>query len=129
MVTDFSPGRSIAKSPKEAIVTWLATTRGDLSANIRAYRDAATPDRAAIADRGTLHALQSVDEVLARNTAVQVETSGERARLVGFDESGRFVAITVSRRAVQNPPDWMVTEYSIDLADQWCAQLPSSRPR
>ena len=119
-VADFSPGWSTAKSPKEAIVTWLGAKRSDLRASIRAYGSAATQDRAAIADQATLDALSSVDDVLAQNIAVQVEASGQQARLLGVDQGGRSVAITVSRSPSHEPSDWMVTGYNLDLGDQPC---------
>ena len=88
-----------------------------------------TPDRAATADLATLDALDSVDQVLARTRiTVQKGVDVETARLRGLDSDGRSVDIALQSIAgiAKGSPPWMVTSYTIDLAETWCAQLPSS---
>lgn len=128
MVTDYVPVDGVAlETPERALAQWVAMARADLTRSITSYEGAEASSTGATGDRARLEAIEGVASVLESH-AVTVEegTSPRKAKLVGHNATGMSFDITLTGGATKDPPVWMVTGYSMELADYRCPEVPGS---
>lgn len=126
MIADYGPSEGVSfADPEEALQAWLKAKRSDLEASSSAYLKENPEDKALIADQAALDALQSAESVISRaEVKVLEKTIPRTAHVVGIDERGRSVDITLTGGYAEDPVVWQVTGYSIDLDASWCSKLP-----